>query len=215
MHRRRQALPVTSSETEEAEITRKHIIFDHEDEGLEGLISIIGGKLTTYRNLAEETVDLIFKKLERDVPPCKTSEQPIRGGDIDDIEKYRNEAVQLYARKPGFSAEQIAYLISLYGTNFKQIIDLTESDPKLAQPISDQHPAIVAQIIFALKHEFSRTLADIYIRRIGIGISPGQGLDCVKTGAKLMGKYFNWRRKRVKQEIKQYEKIIESMFWFD
>ena len=208
-------LPVTSSETEEAEITRKHIIFDHEDEGLEGLISIIGGKLTTYRNLAEETVDLIFKKLERDVSPCTTGEQPILGGDIDDIEQYRNEAIQLYARKTGFSAEQIAYLISLYGTNFKQIIHLAESDPKLAQPISDQHPAIVAQIIFAIKHEFARTLADIYIRRTGVGISPGQGLDSVKTGAKIMGKYFNWRRKRVKQEIKQYKKTIESMFWFE
>jgi glycerol-3-phosphate dehydrogenase len=63
-------LPVTSDKNEES-ITRKHFIREHPR--LPNLLSIVGGKLTTYRSLAEECVDLIFRKLGKDSPPCRTA----------------------------------------------------------------------------------------------------------------------------------------------
>ena len=63
-------LPVTS-EKDEQSITRRHFIRQHP--ALPNLLSIVGGKLTTYRSLAEECVDLIFQKLGKDSPPCKTA----------------------------------------------------------------------------------------------------------------------------------------------
>jgi len=208
-------LPATDSDTEEAEITRRHIIYDHEDEGADGLISIIGGKLTTYRNLAEETVDTIFEKLDLDVPDCRTRENPILGGDIENIEQYMRDRVAKYACKTGLSQEQITYLISLYGTQFRQIIELAEANPELKQPICDGHPAIRAQIVFAVQNELAETLDDVYLRRTGIALSADRGLPCAKEGAKLMGNFLGWRRRRVKQEIARYEQTIDGLFGFE
>ena len=86
------------NEKEEAEITRRHLIVDHEDEGLCGLISIIGGKLTTYRNLAEETVNFVFEKLDRTAPPCETGTRPMLGGGMKNINRYVRENGKKYER---------------------------------------------------------------------------------------------------------------------
>ena len=53
-------------------ITRKHILYDHSKEGVENLISLIGGKLTTYRHVGEETIDAVYQKIGKAAPPCQT-----------------------------------------------------------------------------------------------------------------------------------------------
>ncbi|HEX3250950.1 MAG TPA: hypothetical protein VHS05_16065, partial [Pyrinomonadaceae bacterium] len=63
-------LPVTSDKDEQS-ITRRHFIRQHPQ--LPNLLSIVGGKLTTYRSLAEECVDLVFQKLRKESPPCMTA----------------------------------------------------------------------------------------------------------------------------------------------
>jgi len=65
-------LPVTGDKDEQR-ITRRHFIREHPQ--LPNLLSIVGGKLTTYRSLAEECVDLIFRKLGKDPPPCRTAKE--------------------------------------------------------------------------------------------------------------------------------------------
>lgn len=205
-------LPVTEDEKEEAEITRRHIIFDHEKEGLNGLISIIGGKLTTYRNLAEETLDYVFEKLGETPPFCQTDSTPLWGGSMKNINQYIEENCKRYAPKYGLEAEQITYLISIYGTKFQQVLALVDSSPELRERICKNNLDIKAQIIFSLQHELPRTLADIYLRRTGIGTSACRGLDCAEVGARVMGKYLRWRRKRIKQEVKDFEQRIEMLY---
>ncbi|MFQ5770667.1 MAG: glycerol-3-phosphate dehydrogenase [bacterium] len=205
-------LPFTADEKEEAEITRSHIIFDHENEGICGLFSIIGGKLTTYRNLAKETVDYIFDLIGEPSPPCQTDHSPLWGGGMENVNRYIKENSKTYSLKYGLDEEQIAYLISLYGTQFRQILALVEYSPKLKEKICSNNLDIKAQIIFAMRNELARTLADIYLRRTGIGTSSCRGLDCAKVGAKVMGKYLGWRRKRIKQEVKDYEKRVEMLY---
>lgn len=205
-------LPVTEDEKEEAEITRRHLIFDHEQEGIHGLVSIIGGKLTTYRNLAEETVDYIFEKMGETNPLCRTESIPLWGGGMNNIDQYIKENSKKYCLKYGLEEEQIAYLISIYGKNFYQVLKLTENSPKLKERICKNNLDIKAQIVFSLQHELPRTLADIYLRRTGIGTSICRGLDCVKVGAKVMGKYLGWRRKRIRQEVKAYVKSLEILY---
>ncbi len=176
-------LPVTESETEEAEITRSHIIFDHEDEDLDGLLSIIGGKLTTYRNLAEKTVDIIFEKLRLSSPACRTRHAPLWGGGMESIDRFISYNSNKLCAKYGLSPEQVAYLISIYGSRVKDVLKLIDSEPKLKERICKHNPDVKAQIIFSLQHELPRTLADIYLRRTGIGTSACRGLVYAKEGA--------------------------------
>ncbi|RMF56569.1 MAG: glycerol-3-phosphate dehydrogenase/oxidase, partial [Calditrichaeota bacterium] len=205
-------LPKTEDETEEAEITRRHIIFDHDREELEGLLSIIGGKLTTYRNLAEETVDYIFHKFHKERPHCRTREEPLWGGGMKDINRYVQDNSRRFSRPGELSPEQVAYLISVYGTRFKDVLRLTEQEPALRQRICPNNPDIKAQIVFSVQNELPQTLADIYLRRTGIGTSACKGLDCAREGAKLMGKLLGWRRKRVKQEVEEYKKVVQELY---
>ncbi|MFQ6115081.1 MAG: glycerol-3-phosphate dehydrogenase C-terminal domain-containing protein, partial [bacterium] len=205
-------LPATEDEKEEAEITRRHLIFDHEKEGIHGLISIIGGKLTTYRNLAEETVDYIWQKMEKTPPQCHTDKTPLWGGGMKDINRYIRENCKKYSQKYGLEEEQISHLVSLYGSKFWKVLKLTEEDHKLKERICKNNPDIKAQIVFSLQNELPRTLADIYLRRTGIGTSACRGLDCAKDGAKVMGKYLRWRRKRIKREVKDYEQRVEVLY---
>jgi len=205
-------LPLTNSETEEAEITRSHIIFDHEDEDLDGLLSIIGGKLTTYRNLAEQTVDIIFEKLGLPSPACRTRHAPLWGGGMKSIDRFISYNSKKYCLKYGLTPEQVTYLISIYGSRVKQVLQLIDSEPKLKDRICKNNLDIKAQIIFSLQNELPRTLADIYIRRASIGTSACRGLDCAKEGAKIMGNFLGWRRKRIKQEVKDYERRVEELY---
>ncbi|MCG8604099.1 glycerol-3-phosphate dehydrogenase [bacterium] len=205
-------LPATRNGTEEAEITRRHIIFDHEDEGVDGLISIIGGKLTTYRNLAQETVDYLFKRLEKPAPPCQTSTRPLLGGGMKDIRKYIRENCAKYSSRYGLDAAQIHYLISIYGRKFWRVLSLLEINPKLGERICQHNPDIKAQVVFSIQNELPKSLSDIYLRRTGIGTSACRGLDCAETGAKIMGKNLKWRRKQIKKEVVDYEKSVAALF---
>ncbi|MFQ5822890.1 MAG: glycerol-3-phosphate dehydrogenase [bacterium] len=208
-------LPETEDETEEAEITRRHLIFDHEKEGMPGLISIIGGKLTTYRNLAEETVDYIFEKMEKIAPPCHTDETPLWGGGMKNINRYIKENSKKYSLKYGLEEQQISYLISLYGTKFWHVLKLTDKNPQLKERICNNNLDIKAQIVFSLQNELPKTLADIYLRRTGLGTSACRGLDCAKDGAKVMGKFWGWQKKRIKQEVKDYEQRVEMLYGYE
>lgn len=205
-------LPVTDSDTEEAEITRSHIIFDHEDEGIVNLFSIIGGKLTTYRSLAQEAVDLVFEKLHRESPECQTAEKPSWGGGMKDVQNYIRENAKKHAQKYGLAEEQVAYLISVYGSQFQRVLQLADEQPQLKERICKNNPDIKAQIIFAIENELPRTLADIFLRRTGIGTSACRGLDCAEVGAEVMGKYWGWSRKRIKEEVEDYRRRVELLY---
>ncbi len=205
-------LPYTGDDKEEAEITRRHIIFDHEDEGLPGLISIIGGKLTTFRSLAEETVDYLFELRKKEPPPCQTATIPTWGGGMKNINRYIRENKRKYSAEFGLEPAQVEHLIALYGKKFWRVLELTRESPDLLERICPDNPDIKAQIVFALQNEFPRTLADILLRRTGIGTSACRGLNCAKTAARVMGKYLRWRRKRIREEIEQYEQEVGQLF---
>ena len=74
--------PLPVSDEDEQSITRRHFIREHPR--LPNLLSIVGGKLTTYRSLAEECVDLIFRKLGKDSPPCRTAKESL-ATDVTDL----------------------------------------------------------------------------------------------------------------------------------
>jgi glycerol-3-phosphate dehydrogenase len=205
-------LPVTDSDTEEAEITRSHIIFDHEDEGLENLFSIIGGKLTTYRRLAEETVDLVYEKLREPAPESQTAEKPSWGGGIADIQKHISDNARRLSQKYKLDDAQIAYLISIYGSQYQRVLNLTDEYPELRERICKNNPDIKAQIVFSIENELPRTLADIYLRRTGIGTSACRGLDCAEAGGAVMGKYWAWKRRRIREEVGDYQRRVELLY---
>ena len=174
--------PLPESHGDEGSVTRRHIIHDHAPE-LQGLLSIVGGKLTTYRNLSEETVDAVFKKLGRDSPGCRTSALPLPGGTVADWPAFREE----FIRAAPLERPVAERLLRIYGVRSEEVLSLAEDSPELLQPFDRATGAIGAEVIHAVEAELASDLADVLMRRTMVGLGPTAGIGPDEAAAKLLG----------------------------
>lgn len=197
----------------ESQVTRRHIVFDHEKhDGNKNFISIIGGKLTTYRNLAEDCLDLVCRKIGNR-QKCVTKNYKLTGGEgISNFENYVSELSLEYSKKFGISRETVEYLIRYYGSNFKKVLELIRQDSSLKEKICEHNLDIKAQIVYAIKFELAKNLEDILIRRTGIGTSKCLGLDCVEIVAEIAAPHFNWDKKNIAENILSYKTKIKKYY---
>ena len=140
-------------EKSEWSVSRSHVIHDHAPEQ-DGLYSIIGGKLTTYRSLAEETVGIVFGKLGKKPPRCVTESLVFPGARVADWALFRNELL----KSSGLDAATVDRLVDLYGSRAAEIVAFAAGDAELLAPLDNQSGVIGAEIVFTAIHEFARTL---------------------------------------------------------
>jgi len=198
-------LPFTGDKDEQR-ITRRHFIRRHPY--VDNLFSIVGGKLTTYRSLAAQTVDLVLKKLGRDSAPCTTDREPLPGAGTSDFEgfcKDFNERTTL----PEAIRER---LLRIYGTRASLITELLARDASLEEVIDPETRAIAAEIVFAFKYELAQTLSDCLLRRTMVGLNSTCGLDAVEAAASMAQKFLGWSDNRASQEIADYRAEISRRF---
>ncbi|HET8523082.1 MAG TPA: glycerol-3-phosphate dehydrogenase, partial [Thermomicrobiales bacterium] len=141
-------------EGEAGAITRQHIIHNHAPR-LRGLFSIIGGKLTTYRSLAEEAVDEICERLGVDAK-SRTATTRLPGAAGVAYDTFRKQFIE----ESGLPSEVAGRLVGLYGVRANDVTALTEQNPELAIPFDPNSGAIAAEIVFAFEHEDAQTLED-------------------------------------------------------
>ncbi len=194
------------------DIPRSHIIHDYADSGVEGYISIISGKITTNRSLAEEAVDVVVRKLAKKVKRCVTRRTALPGGGIKNIEKYTKEHVGGIEKEYELDREQVEYLISMFGTEYTKVLEYGRNEKKRLVRISKYHPDIVAEVGYCVAVENVKRVGDFLLRRTGIGCGEGQGLDCVEAVAGEMGKVLGWDGKRVVREIREYRKEVKERY---
>ncbi|MBS0122816.1 glycerol-3-phosphate dehydrogenase [Thetidibacter halocola] len=190
-------------EKSEWKVPRSHVIHDHAPE-CRGLLSIIGGKLTTYRSLAEETVDLIFARLGRKAPRCTTAKTLFPGARVDDFDAYRRRLTETTEA----SAETVARLVSLYGSRAGDILALAGADPALLEVFDPDSGAIAAELVFTFETEFCRTLADALIRRIMVGLNGTCGRKALDRAADILATREGWSAERRRREIETYTAYI-------
>jgi glycerol-3-phosphate dehydrogenase len=142
-------------------VSREHRI----ETSTTGLVSVMGGKLTTYRSMAAEAVDLVLQQLHRlDGRPsriaCRTADEPLPGGESRDMGMIIQDAERDGASRP--LAERLA---RLYGAEAPAVLRLSKAEPGLAAPVVAGYPAIRAELVHALRREMAITLGDLLIRR--------------------------------------------------
>jgi len=152
----------------ESAITRRHIIKVNRSIA-KGLISIIGGKLTTYRNLAEQTVDRLAKILRRKLPKCRTRDTLLPGAWGIDRAREQILASKLLTQKGG------ERLLSIYGGRAAAIIELAQAEPALQEKLDSAGDYLAAEVAFAVREEFATTLSDVVFRRMMTGFDADQG----------------------------------------
>src|SRR5258706_369966 len=198
-------LPFTGDKGAQA-ITRRHFIRVHPT--LRGLFSIVGGKLTTYRSLAEQTVDLVLQQLpsHSDSFECTTSRDPLPGAATTDFDGFCTNFKQ-HSHLPEATNDR---LLRIYGTRVSLLLNLIAEDPSLAEVFDSETGALSAEVVFAFAHEFATTLADCLLRRTMVGLNSSRGLAAVEAAGAIARKYLGWSEQRLEREIVAYRTEVVS-----
>ncbi|MFX0185042.1 MAG: glycerol-3-phosphate dehydrogenase/oxidase [Candidatus Hodarchaeota archaeon] len=189
----------------ESEVSRAHEIFAIKP----NLCAIAGGKFTTYRAMAKDSVDYIEKVLGKK-GKCRTHKVPLFGWISTKRKHWDNwatiaiENLIIRYRLP----EDVARHLLRYGKNYLKICEELDKHPDLIERISENRLDILAEIDYAIKHEKALTLADIMLRRTQIQLSEHQGLDCVETVSRRMAYVLGWSVKKEKEEIESYKQAL-------
>jgi len=188
----------------ESAITRKHIIKSHRLIA-DGLFSIIGGKLTTYRNLAEQTVDKVGKALGRKLPECRTHDTILPGAWGLDEAREGLDSLQV------LSNAGVDRLLRVYGGRASGIAAIARERPDLAECLDDQAMLLRAEIAFVIADELPRTLIDIVYRRMMIGLDADQGRPQYDAIADVAAREFGWNSDRTNSELRALIEFSDSL----
>ncbi|MGI5863104.1 MAG: FAD-dependent oxidoreductase [Myxococcales bacterium] len=150
-----------------SDLSRAYKLFDHASaSGVPGMLSVVGGKLTTSRSLAEAVTDHAMKLLGKSAR-CTTEHLPIGGGDIGVVSEYldrQREQVQ------GLVDEEVlTEFVHSYGSAYVDVVEYVRKEPRLGERIAAHLPFILAEVHYAAEHEMARTIADVALRRTDAG----------------------------------------------
>ncbi|MGI3786438.1 MAG: FAD-dependent oxidoreductase [Janthinobacterium lividum] len=190
----------------ESSVPRSHSLHDHAPDGLPGLVSVVGGKLTTFRSLAQDAVDEVYVRLGRPSPPCPTLDRPFPGAETADLGGVRAALVDA-----GAAAPVAARLVRVYGSRARDVWDLTQGDPGLARVLDEPSAVTVAEVRFAMRAELARTLTDVMARRTLLAFEPGHGLASVDEVAAVMAEELGWNEHRLTEELTGYRRWLDHL----
>jgi len=176
--------------------SRKAELVDHgESDGLDCLMSAIGGKWTTSRALAQTVVDAVVEKLNISTAECETDEDPTAGGDVGRMSDFFAEQRTEHADLPS-----VEHLARMYGSRLPEMLAEANNRPELRSPLGNAGD-IAAQVVFAIREEMALHLSDVVMRRTcmgQIGLPSRADLD---SAARVMGAELGWNEERRNAEI--------------
>lgn len=179
----------------EDDLTRDYRVLDHRSEGAPGLVSIVGGKMSMFRKMAEDTVDVILRVLGRDPVPCRTHLLPLPGGgsgvDIPEL-----------ARTHGLPLAVAARLVARHGDGAGPL--LAAADPAERRAVlCECEPVTVAEVRHCVRHEQVERLEDLYRRTRCTG-GACLGMRCAWPAARVMAQERGWSQRRTEEEVHDF-----------
>ena len=180
-------------------LSREHVV----DAPVPGLVSIAGGKFTTYRLMAKDVIDAAVEHFPRTVPPSVTSELPLLGAD--GLPAVRASAQRL-ADDYRVPLAAVEHLVAKYGTVATEILDLIRADKSLAQLLVADSPYLRAEVAYAVTHEGALHVTDVLARRVRLLIESGDsGASAAPEVAAIMAPLLGWNRRRRAAEVREYQ----------
>jgi glycerol-3-phosphate dehydrogenase len=203
----------------ESAVSREHQIIIGQD----GLITIAGGKLTTYRRMAAEVVENALKLLmlsnqrPSDLKPCETAEEPLPGAvGWPEDDDHAAVAKQVLDASGGKLTEDVAtYLADTYGMRGLDLARIVSKDASLGARLVAGRPEILAQVDWAVKEEMAARLIDVMVRRTQLYYRDhDQGLGAVPKVAERMAALLGWDADRTAFEVALYEaEVARARAW--
>ncbi|MGE9807040.1 glycerol-3-phosphate dehydrogenase/oxidase [Janibacter sp. G1551] len=197
--------PLLAGESEEtSQLSREHAVARPQP----GLISIAGGKYTTYRVMAADAVDTAREDLSPGVPDSVTEHIPLVGA-----EGYQALVNQLdtLARRHEMPVWRITHLLDRYGSMATDLLQLAAERPELREPLTGAEEYLAVEVVYAASHEGALHLTDVLTRRTRISIeTPDRGTLAAPHAARLMGEVLGWDEATITREVESYRRRVEA-----
>jgi glycerol-3-phosphate dehydrogenase len=181
-------------------ISREHTVVHP----VPGLVMIAGGKLTTYRVMAKDAIDVAVP----DARACITDRIPLVGAD-----GYlaRTNQRALISRRSGVSLASLDHLLGRYGGLVDEVLALVGDRPELGAPLAGAEDFLAAEVVYAVTHEGARHLDDVLTRRTRISIETfDRGIHAARPAAELMAGVLGWDEARTADEVDHYLRRVEA-----
>ncbi|WP_120951438.1 glycerol-3-phosphate dehydrogenase/oxidase [Helicobacter sp. L8] len=167
------------------QISRSHKIYIAPS----GLVHLNGGKWTTYRRMAQETLDACIKQGLLPPKTCQT------------------QTLKLYA----YTTDALDSRLKVYGSQAQALLELERTNPALARPIHPNYPYSYAQVFWALEHEMAYSLEDVLSRRIRLLLLDARAAyGCAMSVGQFIGEYWGWSVEKTTQEIADFQALARA-----
>lgn len=185
-----------------ADITRRHTFHDHSPR-TKGLVSLLGGKLTTFRQVGEEAADLALKHLGRTKRRSATRRLLLPGAGFINPEQFS----RLLAETSGLGERISGRLIGIYGSRARGVAERL-TDRALREVLDAESGLTEAEVAFTVEEEFAETLTDILARRTMVGVGPKLPDESVERVAAFAARCAGWTDERTESEVESYRKRL-------
>ena len=184
-----------------AELSRTHAVLQE----VNGMVTIVGGKLTTYRRMAQDTVDVLAKR--DGMPTSHPTKHLLLSGAIG--WRDAKQEIEARARQIGVAPDIVEHLEFNFGGHARSILDLLEEDKSLGERLRPDLPYIRAEVIYACRAEMAMTLEDVLARRTRIILEDGaRGAGIAPEVAALMAGELGWSSDQTNSQVQQYRALV-------
>ncbi len=187
-----------------AELIRDHQV---EVDESSGLVSILGGKWTTYRLMAEDGINHALRVLGDRSSPSRTLDFPLAG-----TSGFSSRYVGELAAKYALSPRTAEHLVQKFGTDATQVLELTAAEPALLEPLYAGASAIAAEVIYCAREEMAQSMEDVLARRVGIQFhSWKDAVAAAPMVGRLLGRELGWSEQQRAQAIADYISYVRHL----
>jgi glycerol-3-phosphate dehydrogenase len=192
----------------EVELEKKSRIIDHaREEGVEGLVTLVGVKWTAARAVAARGVRLACRKLGRAPAPPPTSRLRLPGSDFECHDAWLEGARA--SRPPFLDPASSEHLLRSFGTRVTEILALVGERAELAAPLQEGSPVLRAEVVHAVRCEMALHLDDVLLRRTELSLARPLEDDAVERAARLMAAELGWDGPRLERELTRGHAALE------
>jgi glycerol-3-phosphate dehydrogenase len=186
----------------------KSLVRDHEVEidDTSKLISLLGGKWTTYRLMAKDTIDETEQILRGSISACTTDKHVLVGG----VGYTPNSYLEL-SKKSNLDDATLKHLTDKYGSRAINLIFLINNNPELGEKLTPQYPHLKAEVVYTAEHEMAGTVRDFMARRTRLEIMDWQTAHKITPEvARLLGETLHWNAAAIEKAATEYQLLLDK-----
>ena len=199
---------IPGSATGGVQLAKSYQIYNHQQDGFKGLLSVVGVKYTTARGVAQRVVDQAFQILDKPFVNSISSVHPLYGGQINQFATFLKTALQTEATR--LPADAIRRLVYNYGSSYRKVLSYLDDDLFNSQTPIEDLAILKAEVRYGVREEMAQKLSDVVLRRTELGTA-GRPTDLhLSACAEIMGEELGWSWVKVQTELQEITTFFDS-----